>query len=81
MTYSRYELKYCEGCGRLSLRPSQSEQPYCVDCEQMRQFSLQPGSWNADHAQQLRRIVLRLSATISETRGTAAGVQEAFYVS
>ncbi len=37
MTYSRYELKYCECCGGLGLRRQDSGVPYCRDCEQMLQ--------------------------------------------
>jgi uncharacterized paraquat-inducible protein A len=29
---SRLELKYCEGCGALTLRPSTSSEIYCPRC-------------------------------------------------
>ena len=31
----RYELKYCEGCGTLKLRPLNSESDDCAVCERM----------------------------------------------
>jgi ribosomal protein L37AE/L43A len=31
-TNSRLELKYCEGCGALTLRPSSSSEIYCSRC-------------------------------------------------
>ena len=31
----KYELKYCEGCGTLKLRPIQSEMNDCAVCERM----------------------------------------------
>lgn len=27
------ELKYCEGCGALCLRPASQKKPYCARCE------------------------------------------------
>lgn len=58
MTYSSYELKYCERCGGLGLRRNKSGLPYCRDCEHMlhnfltrRPADTAPG--------QLRRIVHR----------------------
>ena len=33
METKRYELKYCEGCGTLKLRPVASPQSYCQRCE------------------------------------------------
>jgi hypothetical protein len=35
MQLSTYELKYCERCGSLRLRPAASAQTYCEPCEQM----------------------------------------------
>jgi len=29
---TRIELKYCEGCGALQLRPAGSERVYCGSC-------------------------------------------------
>jgi hypothetical protein len=31
----KYELKYCEGCGTLKLRPVYSANNYCLRCERM----------------------------------------------
>ena len=31
----KYELKYCEGCGTLRLRPIFSANNYCVLCERL----------------------------------------------
>ena len=33
MKSTKYELKYCEGCGTLKLRPVTSEKTYCMRCE------------------------------------------------
>ena len=35
MNSNRYELKYCEGCGTLKLRPVESADTYCKRCESM----------------------------------------------
>jgi hypothetical protein len=32
MTETKLELKYCEGCGALQLRPEGSTRVYCVHC-------------------------------------------------
>jgi hypothetical protein len=32
-TETRLELKYCEGCGALCLRPADQKKPYCDKCE------------------------------------------------
>jgi hypothetical protein len=32
-TTTRLELKYCEGCGALCLRPSDQPSPYCEKCD------------------------------------------------
>lgn len=34
MESKRYELKYCEGCGTLRLRPVASPESYCRRCEE-----------------------------------------------
>ncbi len=31
----KYELKYCEGCGTLKVRPVNSANNHCVLCERM----------------------------------------------
>ena len=35
MQLSTYELKYCEHCGSLRLRPAASAETYCEPCGQM----------------------------------------------
>ena len=35
MKRSTYELKYCERCGALGLRPSHSPETYCGPCGQI----------------------------------------------
>jgi hypothetical protein len=35
MQLSTYELKYCERCGSLRLRPAASAETYCQPCGQM----------------------------------------------
>ncbi len=35
MQLSTYELKYCERCGSLRLRPAASAETYCGPCGQM----------------------------------------------
>ncbi len=35
MQLSTYELKYCERCGSLRLRPATSAETYCGPCGQM----------------------------------------------
>jgi hypothetical protein len=43
MTYSSFELKYCERCGGLGLRRNHSGLSYCRQCVQMMQkFLLTP---------------------------------------
>jgi hypothetical protein len=37
MTYSAFELKYCERCGGLGMRRDHSGLPYCRSCAQMMQ--------------------------------------------
>jgi hypothetical protein len=32
-TPTRLELKYCEGCGALCLRPADAQTIYCAACE------------------------------------------------
>ncbi len=81
MTYSTYELKYCERCGGLGLRRNKSSLPYCCDCEQMMQrFLVRPPSASANSGQ-LRRIVLRLGERVLAKPGAGIATQEAVYVS
>jgi hypothetical protein len=79
MTYSSYELKYCERCGGLGLRRSQSGLPYCCDCQQMLQrFLVRPPSAD-DKAGQLRRIVHRLRRRVPVRPIDATGAQGAVH--
>lgn len=81
MTYSSYELKYCERCGGLGLRRNQSGLPYCCDCEQMMRRFL-PGPAAATTAPgQLRRIVHGLQPRIPATSDETLGVPEAAHAS
>jgi len=59
MSYSSYELKYCERCGGLGVRQRQSGLPYCCDCEQMMRAFLpaRPAAHTAPG--QLRRVIQR----------------------
>jgi hypothetical protein len=39
----KYELKYCEGCGTLKLRPVESPNTYCYLCERrLARFAFRP---------------------------------------
>lgn len=81
MTYSSYELKYCERCGGLGLRRGQSGSPYCSECEQMmKPFSRKPNS-PLIAAGQLRRIVFRLGARMLDRPKPAMATREAVYAS
>ncbi len=47
MDIIRYELKYCERCGTLKLRPVTSSNTYCDPCERLLArfaFSRNPGA-------------------------------------
>jgi hypothetical protein len=48
-----YELKYCERCGSLGLRRSQSGETYCEPCGQILTSHSLPG--DADHRSRLRQ--------------------------
>lgn len=79
MTYSSYELKYCERCGGLGLRRHQSELPYCCDCEQMmRHFLLRPPATEGAPGE-LRRIVHRLRQQVRVPAVAAQAAQEAVH--
>ena len=81
MTYSSYELKYCERCGGLGLRRSKSGLPYCCDCEQiLRAFLLAPPVATATPGQ-LRRIVHRVSQRVLTPPVETLGVPESARVS
>jgi hypothetical protein len=76
MTYSSYELKYCECCGGLGLRRSHSGLPYCSECEQMMQH-LSPRQQSHDTVPgQLRRIVFQLGASMLRQPGLAITASE-----
>jgi hypothetical protein len=81
MTYSSYELKYCERCGGLGLRRSKSGLPYCCDCEQMLRAFLPGTPAAATTPGQLRRIVHRSKQRVLATSDEALHVQEADHVS
>jgi ribosomal protein L37AE/L43A len=79
MTYSSYELKYCERCGGLGLRRTQSDLPYCCDCEQMMQgYLLRPPSADAKPGQ-LRRIVHHRKQPLAVPSAAVLAVQEAVH--
>jgi hypothetical protein len=81
MTYSSYELKYCERCGGLGLRREKSGLPYCFDCEQMMQhFLLRPAETRTEPGQ-LRRIVHRLPRQVLDEVSAAIGAQEVLHAS
>jgi len=76
MKYSSYELKYCERCGGLGLRRSNSRLPYCSECEHMMQhFSLKP-TFHTGGSGQLRRIVFQLGARMLRQPGPAMRTPE-----
>lgn len=81
MRYSSYELKYCERCGGLGLRRSNSVLPYCCECEQILS-ALLPGP-RAGHPgkEHLRRIVHHSQPGALVTSGETRSVQEAAHVS
>jgi len=81
MTYSSYELKYCERCGGLGLRRNKSGLPYCSECEQMMQHFLHRPSSPAAAPGQLRRIVFRLGTHMLTRPCAEAMPQEAVYAS
>ena len=82
MTYSSYELKYCERCGGLGLRRSKSGLPYCSDCEQMlRAFLPEPPAATTTPGH-LRRIVQhRPHRVLLAPSGETLQAQEAAHVS
>jgi hypothetical protein len=81
MTYSSYELKYCERCGGLGLRRRESAFPYCCDCEQMmRNFWPRPAA-SAKSTGQLRRILQSVEQRVPPSSAGILGAQEAVHVS
>jgi hypothetical protein len=77
MTYTSYELKYCERCGGLGLRRSKSGLPYCCDCEQIMRAFL-PGLPAANTApEQLRRVIHRLRQRVLAASDETLGLAEA----
>lgn len=81
MTYSSYELKYCERCGGLGLRRSKSGLPYCCDCEHMLRSFLPGPAAAATAPGQLRRIVHRLQQRVLATSDETLAVPEAAHAS
>ena len=53
MQHITYELKYCERCGSLGLRRSQSGETYCKPCAQMLSNYAIPA--DAGHRSRLRQ--------------------------
>jgi hypothetical protein len=81
MNYSSYELKYCERCGGLGLRRSDSVLPYCCDCEEILN-ALAPGQRGASRAAgQLRHIIHRLRQRVLAGSGEVLKVREAAHAS
>ncbi len=81
MTYSSYELKYCERCGGLGLRRSKTALPYCCDCEQMMRSFLPGLPAAATAPEQLRRIVHRMPHRVLVPSGDTLQAQEAAHAS
>jgi ribosomal protein L37AE/L43A len=78
MTYSSYELKYCERCGGLGLRRHHSGLPYCRGCEQMMQkFLVKPAP--PVTSGQLSRTTQTLVAQLGPATPNVALAQEAAY--
>jgi hypothetical protein len=79
MTYSTFELKYCERCGGLGVRSDKSGLPYCDDCEQMMQrFLATPPSRRAASGR-LRRAVFHAGERVFSKSGAGIGKREAVY--
>jgi hypothetical protein len=81
MTYSSYELKYCERCGGLGLRRSKSGAPYCCDCEQMLRAFLPRPATGVDTPGQLRRIVHRLKQRVLASCSDTLRTEETVHAS
>jgi len=81
MRYSSYELKYCERCGGLGLRRSQSESPYCCECEQVMRAFLPRRAAEASAPGQLGRMVQVVKQRTLAPMGESVGVQEAAHAS
>lgn len=54
MEIIKYELKYCERCGTLKLRPVSSETTYCRGCERLLTRFTFPRGARAAHSSELR---------------------------
>ena len=67
MQHTTYELKYCERCGSLGLRRSQSAENYCEPCGQILTTYLPPADWR-------RRSVVRQPGTEAPTPLKLQGV-------
>lgn len=81
MSYSSYELKYCERCGGLGVRRSQSGVPYCCDCEQMMRAFLPARPVAITAPGQLRRVVQRSRQRVLSPSVNTPWAQEAIHAS
>jgi ribosomal protein L37AE/L43A len=53
METTKYELKYCERCGTLKLRPVESGTTYCRRCERLLARFAFPRGASATHSSEL----------------------------
>ncbi len=61
----RFELKYCERCGTLKLRPVASETTYCRRCESLlARFTFSRGSGETNSAVLAAQPTLRMPSAI-----------------
>lgn len=75
MTYSIFDLKYCERCGGLGLRRNNSGLSYCRPCTQMmRDFSIRPNPALVQRSSRLnaglRRVIFSRPFTASAQGAT-----------
>lgn len=85
MPLTTYELKYCERCGSLLVRRSQSSENYCEPCRQALMHVLFPGNsapvrWKAGARRRFHKIpmapgALRLFPAASPANLPAGRVQ------
>jgi hypothetical protein len=70
----RYELKYCEGCGTLKLRPVLAGSYHCRVCESMLTRFRFPRRMLADGRAEFPQIAkLKLAAGVQPATGRTAG--------
>ena len=77
MENSKYELKYCEGCGTLRLRPVLAKSSHCRVCEQLlSRFRFprvtKPGKWTGILGPDAVAIMNRAPAAIGSVPGGGA---------